>query len=97
MNASPEEREWIIQRCTQRWNGIELVYQDCIGAELFHWTVRQIPNFELMTYSDMLRALDWCAKKWPDEEFRGHNVANCRCEAHRLIKPVGATNLVVKA
>lgn len=93
MSASTEEREWIIQRCTQRWNGLELVYQDWIGAELLDGAVRQMPDFGLMTRSEMLRVLDWCATEWPDEEFRGHNVANCRCEEHRLLKPAGSANL----
>jgi hypothetical protein len=93
MNAPPKEREWIIQRCTQRWSDIELVYQDWIGAELFDGGIPQVPTFELMTRSEMLRALDWCSKEWPDEEFRGHNVANCSCEAHRLIKLVASVNV----
>lgn len=91
MSASPEGREWIIQRCAQLWNGAELVYQDWIAAELFNGSVPEMPNFELMTRSEMLRALDWCTKKWPNEEFRGHNVANCRCVEHRLLKPAGST------
>jgi hypothetical protein len=93
MNASPEEREWIIQRCTQWWNGVELVYQDWIGAELFDGRIPRMSDLRLMTRSEMLRALDWCAKEWPNEEFRGHNVANCRCEEHRLPKPVESTTL----
>jgi hypothetical protein len=81
-------REWIIQRCTQRWNGSELLYEDWIGAELFDGAGRQMGNIELMTRPEMIEGLEWCAKRWPDDEFRGHNVANCRCKQHAFPKCV---------
>jgi hypothetical protein len=57
--------EWIIQRCTQRWRGTELQYED--------W-----PGFceQRMTNAQMLTALTVCNTRWPDEEFRGHNTAH---------------------
>jgi hypothetical protein len=85
-----ENREWIIQRCTQRWNGSELLYEDWIGAELFDGAARHMGNIELMTRSEMIEGLERCAKKWPDDEFRGHNVANCRCKQHAFSQARGA-------
>ena len=55
-------REWIIQRCTQRWKGTYLQYEP--------WPLAADP----MTRDEMLKALDRCAKHWPGDEFRGHNI-----------------------
>jgi hypothetical protein len=65
------QREWIIQRCTQRWIGTELQYED--------WPSANRPK----TRTEMLEALEYCGKQWPDEEFRGHNIANCDCHKPR--------------
>ncbi len=56
------ERQWIIQRC------ISAVQNDCED-----W-----PGYceHLMTRGEMRQALKECAQKWPEHEFRGHNVVN---------------------
>lgn len=55
-----EERQWIIQLCTQRWEGTELVYAD-------------FPTDEgLMTRDEMLQVLERVSREHPDSEFRGH-------------------------
>lgn len=61
-DSEPEPREWIIQRCI---NAASNHYED--------W-----PPFEvqLMTRTEMLAALKECEERWPEYEFRGHNVAN---------------------
>lgn len=61
------KREWIIQRCTQRWIGTELQYED--------WPARQEP----LTQIEMLDKLAYWNDQRPDDEFRGHNIANCQC------------------
>lgn len=60
-----ERPEWTIQRCTQKWRGTELQYEDWPGY-----------SERLMTRTEMLDALKECERKWPEHEFRGHNVAN---------------------
>jgi hypothetical protein len=62
--GTDEPREWIIQRCI---NAAANHYED--------W-----PPFEvqLMTRTEMLAALEECEERWPDYEFRGHNVAHQR-------------------
>lgn len=59
--------EWIIERCLNAWNN-----------EYEAW-----PGFceRLITEPEMLAALRECARRWPDEEFRGHNVLNERVPA----------------
>ena len=70
-------REWIVQRCTQRWIETELQYED--------WPAIQCP----VTQTEMLEKLKYWNREYPDAEFRGHNVANCKCETHTAFK--GAT------
>ena len=60
-----ERGEWVIQRCTQRWVGTELQYEDWPGYA-----------DQLMTRTQMLAALNECNQQWPEHEFRGHNVIN---------------------
>ena len=67
-------REWIIQRCTQRWIGTELVYEDWLGA--VGPIIGAAVHDDLMTYYEMLRALEVCAASYPDDEFRGHRVTS---------------------
>jgi len=56
------ERQWIIQRCI---SAVRNDYED--------W-----PGYcdRLMTRDEMRQALKECAQKWPEHEFRGHNVVN---------------------
>ena len=60
--TTQEPREWIIQRCI---NAFRNEYHD--------W-----PGYceRLMTRTEMLQALEACEAKWPEHEFRGHNVVN---------------------
>jgi hypothetical protein len=53
-------REWIIQRCI---NAFRNEYED--------W-----PGYceRLMTREEMWSALGECNERWPEHEFRGHNV-----------------------
>jgi hypothetical protein len=55
-------REWIIQRCL---NAFRNEYED--------W-----PGYceRLLTREEMLERLRECETRWPDHEFRGHNVVN---------------------
>lgn len=78
--GSAEPREWIIQRCTQRWVGTELQYQDYLGS--IGPIVTACAVEDLMAIDEMMRALDICGKSSPDE-LRGHNVMNCQCERHQ--------------
>ncbi len=77
-----EKREWIVQRCTQRWIGTELQYQD--------WGPHGPGTMTPVIKSEMLEALDVVQRRWPDDEFRGHNVLNCTCEAHSELKESAA-------
>jgi hypothetical protein len=64
-SREPQERaEWIIQRCTQRWVGTELQYEDFPTPE------------GLMTRTQMLEVLERVGKESNDDEFRGHNTHN---------------------
>jgi hypothetical protein len=72
-----DSREWIIQRCTQEWIGIELQYQD--------WGPYGPGTMAPLTRDEMIEALDAFQKKWPDDEFRGHNISGCKC--HRGTSP----------
>lgn len=64
-SREPQERaEWIIQRCTQRWVGTELQYEDFPTPE------------GLMTRTQMLEVLERVARENNDDEFRGHNTRN---------------------
>jgi hypothetical protein len=71
-NKVPDRQEWIIQRCTQRWIGTELQYED--------WPTTY--GAKAKTRSEMLGALKRLETAYPDDEFRGHNVANCKCPNH---------------
>jgi len=62
--TADEPREWIIQRCI---DAAKNTYED--------WQ----PYAErLMTRTEMLQALETCETRWPEHEFRGHNVVNQR-------------------
>jgi len=63
-------REWIIQRCI---SAADNEYED--------W-----PGYceQLLTRQQMLTALKDCEDRWPDHEFRGHNVLNQRPGSDRL-------------
>jgi hypothetical protein len=76
MNAPSENREWIIQRCTQRWIGTQLRYEDFPASAWQKQSWRFLP---VMTKEEMLKALTYCGQRWPMDEFRGHNVMNCKC------------------
>jgi hypothetical protein len=39
-----------------------------------------------ITRDEMIEALEACCKRWPDDEFAGHNVMNCRCVEHAHFK-----------
>ena len=57
-----QERQWIIQRCTQRWVGFDLEYED-------------FPTHEgRMTRETMLTVLERVYQENPNDEFRGHKV-----------------------
>ena len=74
MASDPEAREWIIRRCTQRWIGTSLIYED--------WPIESIVGHShALTREEMIATLDACVERWPDEEFCGHNVENCKCHA----------------
>jgi hypothetical protein len=56
------DKEWTIQRCTQRWVGFDLEYED--------FPTREGP----MTRDLMLRVLEQVSQEYPTDEFRGHRV-----------------------
>jgi len=56
-----ESAEWIIRRCTQKWIGTELQYEDFPTPE------------GLMTRTQMLDVLERVSRENPDDEFCGHN------------------------
>lgn len=60
--SGAEPEEWIIQRCTQKWIGTELQYEDFPVPE------------GVMTRSQMLTVLERVGRENPDDEFRGHRV-----------------------
>ena len=54
-------RVWIIQRCTQKWIGSELQYEN-------------FPTREgLMTRAQMVKVLDRVNRQNPNDEFTRHN------------------------
>ena len=56
-------REWIIQRCIS-----------ALRDEYENW-----PGFDQpMTRAAMQAALQECHERWPNDEFRGHNVRNAQ-------------------
>jgi hypothetical protein len=57
-----EQEQWVIQRCTQRWVGFELEYEDFPTPE------------GPMTRDLMLKILERVCREHPDDEFRGHRV-----------------------
>jgi hypothetical protein len=57
-----QERQWVIQRCTQRWVGFDLEYEDFPTAE------------GRMTRETMLIVLERVSQENPNDEFRGHKV-----------------------
>lgn len=69
--VSSEPREWIIQRCTQKWIGTSLVYEDFPTPE------------GLMTRTEMIKVLERVDRAHPVDEYRGHNVV---AERARLAK-----------
>ena len=86
-----ESSEWIIQRCLQERKGIELLYQDwmvrpmrMVSSRLV--VVSEYDSDDLMTKAELTERLARCHKQWPDHEFRGHNVVNCRCKDHVRFK-----------
>ncbi len=92
-DSEPALREWIIQRCTERWIGTELQYEEFPGyMRDGQWTRivgdRRHPGREtrcsirdLMTRDEMTVALEYCENHYPDN-FKGHNVMSCRCDSH---------------
>lgn len=57
-----EQREWVIERCVGTSSSGELLY-------------RHFPTADgLMTRTQMMKALESCARVFPDFEFRGHRV-----------------------
>ena len=71
-----DAKHLIIQRCTQRRRpaefvgGFELIYVD--------FDVQPVTGERMQAKLKMLGS--------SDEEFRGHNVANCRCPEHARFK-----------
>jgi hypothetical protein len=57
-----QNEEWVIQRCTQRWVGFELQYEDFPTSE------------GRMTRDRMLSVLERVSREHPNDEFRGHRV-----------------------
>ena len=56
------EKQWVIQRCRQRWVGFELEYEDFPTPE------------GRMTRETMLTVLERVSQENPNDEFRGHKV-----------------------
>ncbi len=70
-----QKREWIVQRC------VSAAENDCWCGWLTrgsHFHYQDWPEYSkrLMTRDEMKTALAECSRKWPDFEFRGHNVVN---------------------
>lgn len=60
LSETYQNEHWVIQRCTQRWIGFELEYED-------------LPTPEgIMTRDLMLATLERVSKEYPNDEFRGH-------------------------
>lgn len=65
-----EAPEWIIQRCTQKWN----VHPE-LGPAGFELLYENFPTPEgLMTRAQMMEVLERVSREHPDSEFRGHRV-----------------------
>lgn len=60
MNQITDEKNWVIQRCIDVWTNNYENWRGYCEA--------------LMTRNEMIAALEECNVKWPDYEFRGHNV-----------------------
>jgi hypothetical protein len=60
MNVENNDKIWIIQRCIDAWTNH---YEDWPGY-------CEHP----MTRDEMVLALEECGTKWPNDEFRGHNI-----------------------
>lgn len=60
MKNNNQERKWVIQRCINAWTN-----------QYENW-----PGFceKTLTRAEMMTALKKCDKKWPEYEFRGHNI-----------------------
>lgn len=54
--------DWIIQRCTQRWVGTDLMYEDL--------SPRHLPY----TKEQAIAAMDIIASYFPNDEFRAHRI-----------------------
>ncbi len=67
-----DPRCWIVQRCTQKWVGTEIQYED--------WPGYDIPT----THDQMLRELHLCERLFPQHEFRGHRVRPTTSEVGRF-------------
>ena len=59
-----EQADWIIRRCTQRWVGTELQYEDFPTPE------------GLMTRARMVEVLERVQREHPNDEFCGHKTRN---------------------
>jgi hypothetical protein len=80
--GSAQSEEWIIRRCTQRWNGTSLLYED--------WNPKPATAKLLLSRPEMMTALKRAGNEHPDDEFSGHNVINCACPEHSHLKPAKA-------
>lgn len=68
MNTNSNEKVWIIQRCIDAWTNH---YENWSGY-------CENP----MSRNEMMLALKECDEKWPEHEFRGHNInhESIRCK-----------------
>jgi len=57
-----QEKQWVIQRCTQQWIGTDLQYEDFPTPE------------GRMTRDLMVEVLERVCREHPHDEFRGHRV-----------------------
>ena len=63
-----DERQWIIQRCTQRWQK-----RPELGSAGFELVYENFPTPEgLMTRAQMMEVLVRVSRKHPSSDFRGH-------------------------
>ena len=62
LSAVTQNEQWVIQRCTQRWVGFELQYEDFPTPE------------GRMNRDRMLEVLERVSREHPNDEFRGHRV-----------------------
>ena len=62
-----EERQWIIQRCTQKWHKCPE-----LGRAGFELLCENFPTPEgLMTRVQMMEVLERVSREHPDSDFRG--------------------------